>query len=94
MAEPSVRFWIGGKVRRAKATVIPAGRPPATTRGFPPAVKALLPFLAPYARAGWAFAFLTPSSTRSTKSKAVRKGAARPGGAGAGGASVRRSVRP
>ena len=66
-AEPNVRFWIGGHARPAKATVIPAGPPPTSTKGLPPAVRGLLPFLAPYAIAGWAFAFLTPTGVRPKK---------------------------
>jgi deazaflavin-dependent oxidoreductase (nitroreductase family) len=72
-AEPNVRYWIGGKIRRAKATVIPPGTLPTTTRGFPPTAKRLMPYLAPYARAGWAFAFLTPTTARTTRSKAGGK---------------------
>ena len=75
-AQPNVRFWIGGKVRRAKATVIAAGPPPPSTKGFSPAVRGLLPFLTPYAMAGWAFVFLTPTPVRPS---GPRKGAARPG---------------
>jgi hypothetical protein len=79
-----VRFWIGGKVRRAKATVIPAGAAPLSTKGFSPAVRGLLPFLAPYALAGWSFVFLTPSPARPKPSASrsaaprTRKGAAPP----------------
>jgi deazaflavin-dependent oxidoreductase (nitroreductase family) len=88
--DPNVRYWIGGRPRRATATVIPPGAPPADTEGFPPAVCGLLPFLAPYARAGWAFAFLTPRKAASRRNAVTEKG--RPPRRSRGGRGAR--VRP
>lgn len=61
-AQPSVRYWIGGRPRSAFARVIPPGRPPRNLKDWPPAACGLVPLLAPYTRAGWAFAFLTPAA--------------------------------
>jgi deazaflavin-dependent oxidoreductase (nitroreductase family) len=57
-ADPNVRYWIGGRPRSATATVLHPGRAPRKRKSLSPAACAVLPFLAPYTRAGWAFAFL------------------------------------
>jgi deazaflavin-dependent oxidoreductase (nitroreductase family) len=70
-AEPNVRTWLGGRPRKAKATVIPPGRPSAVSRELPAAVRGLLPFLVPYTLGGWAFAFLR-LETRSSRTATSR----------------------
>ena len=59
-ATPEVRFWLGGRARTATAKVLKPDRVPRKTKDLSPAACALLPWLAPYTRIGWAFAFLTP----------------------------------
>jgi len=58
-ADPNVRYWIGGKPRDATATVFIPGRAPRKRKSLSPAACGVLSLLAPYTKAGWAFAFLT-----------------------------------
>jgi len=66
-ATPEVRYWIGGKPRRARAVVYPAGAgkqhdsPPGRAVPVSGAVRALLVALTPYRRAGLGVAVLTPA---------------------------------
>jgi len=66
-AKNSVRYWHGGHARAAKAKILPPDRWPRKSKDLSPAACALLPLLGPYTRAGWAFAFLTPVSSRDKK---------------------------
>ena len=59
-AMSEVRFWLGGRARRATVRVLKPDRTPRRTKDLSPAARALVPFLAPYTHAGWAFAILTP----------------------------------
>lgn len=64
-ANPSVRYWLRGRPRTAKALVISSRHRPRSRHDFPAEVRWLLPFLVPYTHAGWAFAVLTADdSTR------------------------------
>jgi deazaflavin-dependent oxidoreductase (nitroreductase family) len=67
-ASPEVRFWMGGRVRPAHATVIAASRRPRPLPKLPPLLRFVVAFLVPYTRAGWVFAVLEPA--RHAKKKA------------------------
>jgi deazaflavin-dependent oxidoreductase (nitroreductase family) len=67
-ANPEVRFWMGGRVRPAHATVIAASRRPRPLPKLPPLLRFVVAFLVPYTRAGWVFAVLAPA--RRAKKKA------------------------
>ena len=58
---PRVRYWVGGKPRQAKAFVMVDGKRYRRPKSLPPAVGKITDFLAPYTRAGWAFAVLAPA---------------------------------
>ena len=60
-ARPDVRFWMGGKLRPARATVIAPSRRPRPLPKLPPLLRLVVAFLAPYTRAGWVFAVLEPA---------------------------------
>ena len=60
-ADPSVRYWIGGCPRTAKAVVLSARHTSPLQDDLPAPVIWLLPFLAPQILAGWAFAVLSPN---------------------------------
>jgi deazaflavin-dependent oxidoreductase (nitroreductase family) len=60
-ADPAARYWLGGRARHARAVVVsPDDRNPRPS-DVPAPVRWLLPLLAVHARAGWAFAVLTPT---------------------------------
>ena len=59
-AQPQTRYWLGGRVREARAFVIHEGKRFRVPKSLPPHMKAVVRFLAPYRRAGWAFAVLSP----------------------------------
>ena len=58
---PRVRYWLGGKPREARAFVLVEGKRYRRPKSLPPAVGRIADFLAPYTRAGWAFAILAPA---------------------------------
>jgi len=60
-ANPAARYWLGGRAQPATATVFLAGKAPRKRKSLSPAACGVLPLLAPYTRAGWAFAFLAPT---------------------------------
>ncbi|MGH7860360.1 MAG: nitroreductase/quinone reductase family protein [Candidatus Binatia bacterium] len=60
-ASPEARYWLGGRPMSARAIVISSQRP--DPKELPAALRCLLPFLAPYTCAGWAFALLVPSES-------------------------------
>ena len=72
VAQPKVRFWLGGRARSATAIVFQPGRTPRKRAGLSPAACALLPLLGLYTAAGWAFAFLTPGPKARKPSRAGR----------------------
>ena len=59
-ARPSVRFWLGGKPRDARAFVLVAGKRFRPPRSLPEHMQRVMAFLQPYTKAGWAFAVLAP----------------------------------
>lgn len=70
-AGPDVRYWLGGRVRRARATVISADDPKPSVADLPRPLRLLAQVLAPYTHAGWAFAILAPAASRRTPRKAA-----------------------
>ena len=60
-AEPKCRFWIGGQERSARAFVIHEGKRFRVPRSLPRPLQLVVEVLAPYRKAGWAFAVLGPA---------------------------------
>ncbi len=56
-----VRYWLGGRERQAKAFVMAPGKRYRRPRSLPRAIGRITDILAPYTRAGWAFAVLAPA---------------------------------
>ena len=56
-----VRYWLGGRERQAKAFVMAPGKRYRRPRSLPRAIGRVTDILAPYTRAGWAFAVLAPA---------------------------------
>jgi deazaflavin-dependent oxidoreductase (nitroreductase family) len=74
-AHPEVRFWMGGRARPALATLITASRRPRPLPKLPPLLRLVVAFLAPYTRAGWVFAVLSPRRVPKTNgARAGRRG--------------------
>ena len=63
-AHPEARYWMHGRPRPASAVVISGAESERSGRRLPVALRPLLPLLAPYTCAGWAFALLTPEERR------------------------------
>jgi deazaflavin-dependent oxidoreductase (nitroreductase family) len=59
-ANPKVRFWLAGRPRDARAFVIRDGKRFRVPKSFPRPLQRVVEFLAPYRKAGWAFAVLSP----------------------------------
>ena len=59
-AQPSTRYWLGGKPRDARAFVMHGEKRFRVPKSLPAHMKKVVRFLAPYTRAGWAFAVLSP----------------------------------
>lgn len=59
-AKPRARYWLGGKARDARAFVMVEGKRFRVPKSLPPHMQAVVRFLAPYTKAGWAFAVLSP----------------------------------
>ena len=59
-AQPRTRYWLGGKAREARAFVMVKGKRFRVPKSLPPGMQKVVQFLAPYTKAGWAFAVLTP----------------------------------
>ena len=59
-ALPSTRYWVGGKAREARAFVMVEGKRFRVPKSLPPHMQSVVRFLAPYTKAGWAFAVLSP----------------------------------
>ncbi len=53
-------YYLGGKRRSAKAFVMMPGKRYRRPTSLPPFIGKITDFLAPYTRAGWAFAVLAP----------------------------------
>jgi deazaflavin-dependent oxidoreductase (nitroreductase family) len=73
-AEPKARFWLGGQLRESRAFVIHEGKRFRVPKSLPRPVQLVLEVLAPYRKAGWAFAVLAPrpapASTSAISSRA------------------------
>lgn len=59
-AQPRARVWIGGRPREFKAFVMYPGKRFREPRSLPSSLRWITRFLAPYTKAGWAFAVLAP----------------------------------
>jgi len=60
LAKPRARYWLGGKAREARAFVMHEGKRFRVPKSLPPHMQSVVRFLAPYTKAGWAFAVLSP----------------------------------
>ena len=60
LKQPRTRYFLGGKAHEAKAFVMTAGKRYRRPKALPPTIAKITDFLAPYTRAGWAFAVLMP----------------------------------
>ena len=59
-AHPQMRYWLGGKARDARAFVMVDGKRFRAPKSLPSGMQKVVRFLAPYTKAGWAFAVLSP----------------------------------
>lgn len=57
---PKVRYFLAGKPRDAKAFVMKPGKRYNRPKSLPNTIGKITDFLAPYTKAGWAFAVLAP----------------------------------
>ncbi len=69
-ANPEARYWLHGRPRKARATVLSSRNRTQARRELPPAVRWLVRSLIPYTYAGWAFAVLAPETVRKEQSAA------------------------
>ena len=58
--QPRVTFYLGGRPRQAKAFVLAPGKRYRRATSLPGYIGRITDFLAPYTKAGWAFAVLAP----------------------------------
>lgn len=63
-AQPRSRVWVGGRSRDLKAFVMYPGKRFREPQSLPTALRWVVRFLAPYTKAGWAFAVLAPQARR------------------------------
>ncbi len=66
-AQPRVRYWAGGSPHDAQAFVMREGKRFRVPASLPSPLQRVARFLAPYTRAGWAFAVLSPRSRERRK---------------------------
>lgn len=59
-AEPSTRYWLAGRPREARAFVMHGEKRFRVPKSLPTHMQQVTRFLAPYTKAGWAFAVLSP----------------------------------
>ena len=59
-AEPRTRYWLAGKPRDARAFVMHGAKRIRVPKSLPAHMRRVVRFLAPYTKAGWAFAVLSP----------------------------------
>ncbi len=62
-AQPRTRYWLGSKVRDARAFVMYEGKRFRVPKSLPPHMQTVVRFLSPYTKAGWAFAVLSPRAS-------------------------------
>ncbi len=60
VTQPRVKYWMGGRGREAQAFVMTEGKRFRVPKSLPSHMQAVTRFLAPYTKAGWAFAVLSP----------------------------------
>ncbi len=58
--QPHIRFYLGGRSRKADAFVINEGKDSITTDELPATIRLLTRLLRPYTKLGWVFAVLAP----------------------------------
>ena len=66
-APPGVRYWAGGRPHDAQAFVMRAGKRFRVPSSLPAPLQRVVRFLAPYTKAGWAFAVLSPRAREQRK---------------------------
>ncbi|TFH24502.1 MAG: DUF385 domain-containing protein [Myxococcales bacterium] len=59
-AQPSTRYWLAGKPRDARAFVMYSEKRFRAPKSLPAHMRRVVCLLAPYTKAGWAFAVLSP----------------------------------
>jgi deazaflavin-dependent oxidoreductase (nitroreductase family) len=59
-AHPRTRYWLGGKAHESRAFVMHEGKRFRVPKSLPKGLQRVVRFLAPYTKAGWAFAVLSP----------------------------------
>ncbi len=59
-AQPRTRYWLGGKAHDSRAFVMYDGKRFRVPKSLPSGMQKVVRFLAPYTKAGWAFAVLSP----------------------------------
>ncbi len=59
-AQPRTRYWLRGRPREAKAFVMHPDKRFRVPKSLPRPMQSVVRFLAPYTKAGWAFAVLSP----------------------------------
>ena len=74
-AQPNVKYWLGGNERDARAFVMNQGKRFRVPKSLPSHMQRVVRFLAPYTKAGWAFAVLSPLKAK----RSVRKTTCRDG---------------
>ena len=70
IAEPRVRYWIGGRERDARAFVMVKGKRFRMPKSLPGHMQRVVRFLQPYTGAGWAFAILAPKAEAKARRRA------------------------
>ncbi len=63
VAEPRIRFWLGGKPHDARAFVMHEGKRFRVPKSLPKPLQSVVRVLASYTKMGWAFAVLSPRKT-------------------------------
>ena len=63
-ARPTARYWLGGKRRTARVSVLQEGERYEMPDSLPLGVQAVVRALEPYTRIGWVFALLSPATAR------------------------------
>ncbi len=63
-AKPTAEYWLAGRRRTASVFVLHAGKRLRVPKALPAPMRAVVRALAPYTRAGWAFAVLSPVPTK------------------------------
>jgi deazaflavin-dependent oxidoreductase (nitroreductase family) len=63
-ANPAARYWLAGCPRDARAFVMYEGKRFRVPKSLPATLRWIVRFLAPYTRAGWEFAVLSPQAAQ------------------------------